>query len=220
MGNPFTPKFEDLPAELPLFPLSGALVMPGIQLPLNIFEPRYLSMVFDSLGSHRMIGMIQPRPDNAESDNPLLTTVGTAGRITGFNETHDGRMLIVLTGVCRFALGDELPPLNGYRRTRPDWSPFAVDYQAGELQPQAQRDLLSALKRYLASQSLEKEWESVERLPGAELVNFLISHLPFRPEEKQGLVESLGIDERSRLVTALLEMMLSAPEHRDSSSRH
>jgi Lon protease-like protein len=220
MGNPFTPRFEDLPAELPLFPLPGALVMPGIQLPLNIFEPRYLSMVFDSLGSHRMIGMIQPRPDNAESDSPLLTTVGTAGRITGFNETHDGRMLIVLTGVCRFALGEELPLRNGYRRTRPDWSPFAVDYQAGDVPPQAQRNLLAALKRYLAAQGLEEEWESVERLPGAELVNFLISHLPFSPEEKQGLVESRGIDARSRLVTALLEMMLTAPEHPDSSSRH
>jgi Lon protease-like protein len=220
MGNPFTPRFEDLPAELPLFPLPGAVVMPGIQLPLNIFEPRYLSMVFDSLGSHRMIGMIQPRPDSTESQRPELLPVGTAGRITGFNETHDGRLLIVLTGVCRFALGEELPLRNGFRRTRPDWSPFAVDYQTGDLEPEAQRKLLAAMRRYLAAQDLEQEWEAVERLPGAELVNFLISHLPFRPEEKQGLVEVPGLNERSRLVTALLEMLLTAPERPDSSSRH
>ena len=220
MGNPFTPRFEDLPAELPLFPLPGALVMPGIQLPLNIFEPRYLSMVFDSLGSHRMIGMIQPRPESAESQRPELLPVGTAGRLTGFNETHDGRLLIVLTGVCRFALGEELPLRHGFRRTRPDWTPFAVDYQPGEVEPKAQQKLLAAMRRYLAAQDLEQEWEAVERLPGSELVNFLISHLPFRPEEKQGLVESRGLNDRSRLVTALLEMMLTAPEPSNPNSRH
>ena len=220
MGNPFTPRFEDLPTELPLFPLPGALVMPGIQLPLNIFEPRYLSMVFDSLGSHRMIGMIQPRPESAESRRPELLPVGTAGRITGFNETHDGRLLIVLTGVCRFALGEELPLRQGFRRTRPDWSPFAVDYQAGVVEPDTQQSLLDAMRQYLAARDLVEEWEAVERLPGGELVNFLISHLPLSPEEKQGLVECRGLDERSRLVTALLKMMLTAPERPGPRSHH
>jgi Lon protease-like protein len=164
--------------------------------------------------------MIQPRPESAESQCPELLPVGTAGRITGFNETQDGRLLIVLTGVCRFALGEELPLRHGFRRTRPDWSPFVVDYQPGEVEPKAQQKLLAAMRRYLAAQDLEQEWEAVERLPGSELVNFLISHLPFSPEEKQGLVESRGLNDRSRLVTALLEMMLTAPEPSNPSNRH
>lgn len=220
MSNPFTPKFEDLPAELPLFPLPGALVMPGIQLPLNIFEPRYLSMVLDSLGQTRMIGMIQPQSGDAASAHPALRPVGTAGRITGFEETRDGRFLIVLTGICRFRLGRELPLHQGYRRTRPDWSPFRADYETETLDETVHRRLLDAMRRYLQARDLLKEWKAVERLVGGELVNFLISHLPFAPDDKQALVELPTLDARSRLLTALLDMTVTAPEQPASGSRH
>ena len=114
--NLFTPSFETLPDVIPLFPLEGALVMPGTQLPLNIFEPRYLSMVNDVLGNHRIVGMVQPAADDA------VCATGCAARITSFNETEDGRFIILLTGLCRFDVLEEQDSVSGYRLFRVDWS--------------------------------------------------------------------------------------------------
>ena len=131
-ANPFHPPFERLPATLPLFPLSGAVVMPGCQLPLNIFEPRYLNMVFDAMGSERLIGMMQVEPAGPVPQGSKLYAVGTAGRIVSLSETQDGRLLIVLSGVCRYRLSGEIPTTRGYRRATVDWEPYRIDYDADQ----------------------------------------------------------------------------------------
>lgn len=123
--NPFTLPFDRLPADIAVFPLSGAVLMPGTQLPLNVFEPRYLNMVEDALGARRLIGMIQP----LDEDERVLSKTGCAGRISSFSETDDGRIILVLTGLCRFDVVDELPLARGYRRVRADWTRFNGDYQ-------------------------------------------------------------------------------------------
>jgi Lon protease-like protein len=147
--NPFIVPYEQLPQTLPIFPLPGAIVMPGNELPLNIFEPRYLNMVSDALSTHRMIGMVQPDPD-ARSEHELCRT-GCAGRITQYRETSDGRIEMVLSGVCRYDLGEELPTTRGYRLIVPDWSRFSDDYADQEGKLCAEHDLLvQTLKRYLS----------------------------------------------------------------------
>lgn len=114
----FRPPFEDLPGALPIFPLPNAIVMPGCHLPLNIFEPRYLEMVFDCLEDARLIGIIQPEESDREG-SPLYHT-GTAGRVISFNELPDGRLLVVLSGVCRFDIVEELPSPRTYGRVAVD----------------------------------------------------------------------------------------------------
>lgn len=212
MHNPFTPRFEDLPKSLPIFPLPGAVVMPGIQLPLNIFEPRYLSMVFDALGGTRMIGMIQPNPNAAHDEPEVLFGTGTAGRITSFSETADGRLLIILTGVCRFNVLRELPMLHGYRQALVDWSRFAKDYESLGPSNEVHEQLLEAFHNFLRIEELETEWQQVVKLDSLHLVNFLSGQLPFGTEEKQALIESVDLNDRTRLLTALLEMYCTPAE--------
>lgn len=128
--GPFDPEFSDLPDIMPVFPLSGALLLPRGHLPLNIFEPRYINMVSDALGQNRIIGMIQPRPDVndayfMDTEHPKIFSTGCAGRITAFSETDDGRFLITLTGVCRFNVIEELPEnTGGYRRVPGGFRPL------------------------------------------------------------------------------------------------
>ena len=212
MNNPFTPRFEDLPESLPIFPLPGAVVMPGIQLPLNIFEPRYLRMVFDTMKGARMIGMIQPDPNAAQADPEAVFGVGTAGRITSFSETTDGRLLIILTGICRFSVLRELPTLHGYRRVLADWSRFSGDYERLGPNHEVHERLLKAFHNFLRIEDLEAEWQQVVELDSLHLVNFLSGQLPFGTEEKQGLVDSVDLNDRTRLLTALLEMYCTPAE--------
>ena len=119
------PATYQLPDVLPVFPLANAVVLPGGYLPLNIFEPRYLNMVQDAMEGHRLVGMVQPRDD---STKPELYQVGCAGRVTRYYETQDGRLEIVLSGLCRFRIGEELSTTRGYRLIKPDWSEFEIDY--------------------------------------------------------------------------------------------
>jgi Lon protease-like protein len=202
--NSFTLPFERLPPSLPIFPLPNAVVMPGCQLPLNIFEPRYLNMVFDALGAERLIGMVQPDP-LAEGDAPVYRT-GTAGRIMSFNETQDGRLLIVLTGVCRFDLGEEIPTTRGYRRVMADWSRFRGDYEVPSDGPAYDRDrLLALLKEYFQRKGFETNWQAVEQMPAPLLVNVLTGQLPFDAPERQALVEAVSPEERAEKLINLLE---------------
>jgi hypothetical protein len=204
-SHPFTLPFDKLPVSLPIFPLAGAIVMPGAPLPLNIFEPRYLNMVIDALAEDRMIGMVQPDPRRSDPHAEAVYGTGTAGRITAFNETRDGRFLIRLTGVCRFDIQEEVPTVRGYRRVVADWGRFAVDYETRGQVPE-RRDLLDRLKRYASMYQLQIEWDTLRPLDDLTLVNVLATMLPLGVEDKQAIVESVTLQERARVLSALLEI--------------
>jgi len=206
-------KLGDLPLVIPVFPLDGALLLPGGQLPLNIFEPRYLNMLDDAMSGERIIGMIQTRPQAPgqadDPQRPMLAPVGCAGRVTSFAETSDGRYLITLTGVCRFRAGDELPARTPYRQVRADFSPYEADLREDQAGVRTAADidrLLSALRRYLDHRGLAIDWTDAEAAPSDALINSLAMALPFDPMEKQALLEAETIFERKATLTALLEI--------------
>ena len=215
-SNPFISPHEALPETLPIFPLTGAIVLPRTELPLNIFEPRYLNMVEDALGSHRMIGMIQPDP-GGKAEGAIHRT-GCAGRITQYRETSDCRIEMVLTGVCRFDVAAELPTTRGYRLIVPDWSRFADDYveQDEALRPR-HAQLIESLKRYFDVNDLEADLPMLERLPTARLVDSLVLALPLEAAEKQMLLESVSAESRLENFVALLDGDFEIP---DSATRH
>lgn len=192
--------------------------MPGCQLPLNIFEPRYLNMVFDALGSGRLIGMIQPNPGAQGRDPEGVCRTGTAGRISFFNETGDGRLMIMLNGICRFDVTDEVATIRGYRRVLVDWRRFASDYEeiGGT---DGKEPVLALLNDYFTSKNLQIDHKVVERMSTLELVNWLTGVLPLEVAERQALVEAISLEERTRILLTLLqcETLDSAA---DSSRRH
>ena len=214
--NPFVPEFESLPNTLPIFPLPGAILMPKSELPLNIFEPSYLNMINDALGGHRMIGMIQP--DLGAKTEGAVYRTGCAGRITQFRETSDGRFELVLSGVCRFDLAEELSTTRGYRLIVPDWSRFACDYADNEALLQAeQQHLLTTLELYLATHELEADLPMFARMPVEKLVDALTMALPFTEQEKQMLLESVEPEQRLANFIALISVGIEVP---DSVTRH
>jgi len=218
--NPFSTRFEELPATLPVFPLGGVLLLPRGKLPLNIFEPRYLAMTQDALGAGRLIGMIQPRRADDPAAVPALYEVGCAGRISQFAETDDGRFLITLTGVCRFAILGELASMRGYRRAQVDWERFRDDLApppAVELDRDA---LVERLKRYFDTQGIKADWNSIGATPDERLVTTLSMICPFEPGEKQGLLECPTLAARAEMLTALLDMAAAGGEQGDDHVRH
>jgi Lon protease-like protein len=197
----------DLPHSLPLFPLTGALLLPRGTLPLNIFEPRYLAMVDYALSGDRLIGMIQPTEHEDSALKPKLSQVGCAGRITGYRETEDNRYLITLSGICRFRLTGEMDSTTAWRAGTVDFAPFAAcDLVAPADEDFPRERLLRALKTYLASRDMKAEWSSVMSAPGEALVNALAMMCPFDPAEKQALLEAQGFQDRVSTLMALLEM--------------
>jgi Lon protease-like protein len=220
MSHSFTTPFSRLPESLPIFPLPGAVVMPGCQLPLNIFEPRYLNMVFDALGVDRMIGMVQPDPSATGEDAAAVCRTGTAGRITSFSETEDGRLIIVLTGICRFDVGEELATTGGYRRVTARWERFSVDYETDEGDCDACHRLYPLLRSYFARKSMEVDDLLLEKMPATSLVNLMIGQLPFDMAERQALVEAVSIRERLDHLARLLEFKLAEPQAQGSARRH
>lgn len=198
-------KAVDLPQAIPVFPLDGALLLPGGQLPLNIFEPRYLNMVDDAMAGDRLIGMVQTR--GGDPERPTLAPIGCVGKITSFAETPDGRYLISLTGVCRFALGEELPVGSPYRQVRARFAPFEDDLRQHESPPEIDRSrFLAALGRYLDQRDLGIDWDTARQAPADALVNSLAMGLPFDPAEKQALLEAVTIADRAQALIALLEI--------------
>lgn len=198
----------DLPPILPVFPLQGALLLPGGQLPLNIFEPRYKAMVEDAMGGARVIGMIQPKvkEKTQADDRPDLHRIGCVGKITSFTETSDGRFLINLTGVCRFDVKRELPLLRGYRRVEPDFAAYLADFDSPAEGAFDRPALVAALKDYLARNEFSADWKAVEDTCTADLVVLLAAMCPFTAIEKQALLEAPSAAERARTLTTLLAM--------------
>ena len=197
---------NDLPQMVPVFPLDGVILLPGGQLPLNIFEPRYLNMLDDAMAGERIIGMVQPRP-SPDRTRPNLAPVGCAGRITSFAETHDSRYLITLTGLCRFRVGDELPGGGPYRQVRADFSNFEDDlFPADEPDIDQRQRFLAALERYLERRQMGIDWATAKAAPTDALITSLAMALPFEPAEKQALLEAPTVSDRRETLVTLLEI--------------
>lgn len=207
----FDPTFADLPRVVPIFPLPGALLLPGGRLPLNIFEPRYLAMVRDALTARRVIGMIQPREDAGDIGAAVTYTTGCAGRITSFAETEDGRYLITLTGLIRFDIERELPAASGYRRVIADFTRFRRDLEADTSAVDRQR-LLDTLTSYLAAEGIEGDWSAIEETADEPLITSLAMICPFGPPEKQALLEAMTLDERAETMATIMEMAVHADD--------
>ncbi len=198
---------SDLPETIPVFPLSGVLLLPRGQLPLNVFEPRYLAMVDAAMSGARVIAMIQPSESEEKTLKPALSPVGCAGRVTSYRESDDGRYLITLTGLCRFRVGEELAADTAFRQVRADYAPYAADLAATDEEGDFPRErLMAALKTYLARRDLKADWQSVMNAPAEQLVNALSMLCPFEAAEKQALLEALDWGERVAILIALLEM--------------
>jgi uncharacterized protein len=199
---------RDVPAVIPVFPLPEALLLPRADMPLNIFEPRYLAMIDAAMAGDRVIGLIQP-DDSAPSCacGPSLRQIGCAGRIVSYAETGDGRYMITLTGIARFRIVDEMPLEVPFRRCRVTAAPFAVDFLAGD-QPIDRNAVLRAFRAYLAAHNLEADWESVGRASNETLVNALAMMAPFAAAEKQALLEAPDLKARAQTLIAIAEMSL------------
>jgi Lon protease-like protein len=202
----------DLPEIIPVFPLPGALLLPRGQMPLNIFEPRYLAMIDDALrDGHRLIGMIQPDATQAgAADKPSLFKIGCLGRITQLSESGDGRYLLELTGVARFRIEQEWPVKTEYRQCRVTSAPFADDFIARKGETAVDRDaVLVALRAFMKANKLEADWEGIDQAPNEALVNALSMMSPYGAPEKQALLEAPDLKTRAELLVAITEIELA-----------
>jgi uncharacterized protein len=206
----------DLPAVIAVFPLPGALLLPRGQMPLNIFEPRYLAMIDDAMRSGtRLIGMIQPDPVHAGPDpnKPHLFQVGCVGRITQLAESGDGRYLIQLTGVSRFRVEEELAIGTPYRQCRVTYAPFIADFTARKGENEVDRKtLLRTLAEFLRVNDLKADWEGIENAPNEALVNALAMMSPYGTAEKQALLEAPDLKTRAEILVAVTEIELAKGE--------
>jgi len=202
---------DDLPRTIGIFPLTGVVVLPRGQLPLNVFEPRYLALVDAAMAGNRLVGMIQPVDHEEAALKPALSAIGCAGRITSYRETEDRRYLITLTGICRFKVRSELSATTPYRQVESDFAPFLGDLVSAEDTNFPRERLLAALKDYLAKRDLKADWRNVMGAPAETLVNALAMLCPFEPAEKQALLEAPNWHDRVMTLVALLEMASAAP---------
>ena len=217
MRSPTQTRFEDLPQDLAIFPLSGALLLPWGRLPLNIFEPRYLNLTLDALKAGRIFGMIQPNYDKtprdklvtdkmAEEVEPAIYSIGCAGRVASFEETEDGRLLIMVKGLARFRVVKEIEGCGGYRRVRATYDDFKADM---DVPPKFELDrerLLAHLKPYLEAQAMPVSLDVLKGLTDGTLVTSLCMICPFDPREKQALLEADTMTERATALVKLLQM--------------
>jgi Lon protease-like protein len=204
---------DDLPGVVAVFPLAGALLLPRGQMPLNIFEPRYLAMLDDALRSgQRLIGMIQPDPSHPGPDQnvPRLFHVGCVGRMTQFAESGDGRYLIQLTGVARFRVESEMAVTTPYRQCKVTYQPFIDDFTARKGEDEVDREsLLRALSAFLKANNLKADWEGIENAPNEALVNALAMMSPYAAAEKQALLEAPDLKTRAEILVAVTEIELA-----------
>jgi Lon protease-like protein len=198
MSNEEAASARDMPTVVPLFPLSGALLLPRGQLPLNIFEPRYLALIDDALKGHRLIGMIQPDPQGESSEVPPLFKVGCAGRITQFAESGDGRYIVTLTGVARFVVVDEIAAVTPYRQVKADFAAFENDFSPRLGEEAVDRDgVLKALRDFADANQLQIDWDSIHDAPNEALVNAL------------SLLEAADLKGRADVLVAITEIELA-----------
>ncbi len=199
---------SDLPETIPVFPLNGALLLPRARLPLHIFEPRYLQMLEDCMKTpSRLIGMIQPR--DVPNGPARLQAIGCAGRLTGFSETEDGRMMVTLSGISRFRVVSEVEGFAPYRRCTVDWAPFSRDLGQAENDYAFQREgFLSLLGRYFSAMDLSTDWDSLKEAEPELLINSLSMLCPFQPEDKQALLEAPSLPTRRETLVTLMEFSL------------
>lgn len=201
---------QDLPGVIPVFPLPGALLLPRGQMPLNIFEPRYLAMIDEALKSDRIIGMIQPDPESGTAVVPKLYPVGCAGRLTQLAETGDGRYIITLTGIARFRVGEEMPTTLPFRLCRINFEPFAADFVARAGEEEVDRAaVLKALQDFVQATDAKLNWKGVEEAPNEALVNALSMMSPYGPREKQALLEAPDLKTRAEILVAITEIELA-----------
>lgn len=209
-----------LPEELPVFPLAGSVLLPQARLPLNIYEPRYLAMIEDALGKGRMLGMIQPSETNKTVLAPQLYSVGCAGRITSFNETEDGRLLIVLSGICRFRVESELSTSRLYRSVKPNWKNYLADLDELPSVEIDRQKLIDLLHTYFQKHSISVDWGVVQNAPNDVLVPTVIMICPFETNEKQALLEASSFTDRAQMLITLLEMSVTPLSENEAEFRH
>ena len=199
-------KIQDLARKIPIFPLTGAVLFPGTQLPLNIFEPRYVQMIDDALaGPGRLLGMIQPAKQNQEAGNKALKKVGCLGRISSFNEAEDNRYLITLSGIVRFEVDEELNVTTPYRQVIANYEDFKTDIETQNSNGIDRSKLLALVKRYLEHRKILADWEIIKQTPTEQLINYSGILVPFTPEEKQLLLEAKTLVTRGHALEALYQ---------------
>jgi Lon protease-like protein len=205
----FEPRFDELPRLLPIFPLTGVLLLPRGRLPLNVFEPRYLAMTLYALAHDRMIGMIQPQEDAGDAGDPAVYRTGCAGRIVEFAETEDGRFLVTLKGIARFDLAQEPARAQLFRLVMPDWQRWRGDLVQDEKDVDRDR-MVAALKPFFDRQGINADSEILTSAPIEHLVNSLAMACPFSPRERQALLEAPRTRDRAEILTALVEMSVAS----------
>lgn len=214
---------SDLPAELPVFPLRGAILLPRATLPLNVFEPRYLALLDHVISGARVLGIIQPQANDEQEESPqgsdvALKEVGCAGRVTTFQEQDDGRLLISLTGVARFRSNSEIATDEPFRIFDVSYDEFADDLTPGAGEDDVDRDrLLEVLQDYLNARQLQADWQAINNAATELLVNSLSTISPFGPEEKQALLEARDLKQRAEVLATLALMELASDDRSGGS---
>ncbi len=212
-GNKIYKSEEDFPTDIPIFPLSGALLLPGGNMPLNMFEPRYLAMTDHAMSTNRLIGMIQPDQSGEEGRNgAFLYKVGCVGRITGFQESGDGRYMINLSGVCRFEIVSELEVETSFRQAKikVNLNDLELDGQKSSDESTINRELLlDTFRKYLIANNMDTDWDAVEQTDDESLVTALCMMSPYGPAEKQALLEANDLFTRAETLVALTQIALA-----------
>ena len=214
----------DMPKELPLFPLRGAILLPRASLTLNVFEPRYLALVDHALAGDRLIGVVQPAAEGGEVESPggksfPLRRVGCAGRISSFTESEDGHAVIALAGVARFAVAGEIAGDMPFRMGRVDFGPYTQDFIGGHGEEEVDRPrLIATLRSYLIANNLNADWDRINSASNERLVNTLSILSPYGPEEKQCLLEAPDLRSRAEALVALAEMELATRDDGSGTS--
>ena len=196
----------ELPNRLAVFPLTGAVLFPQTQLPLNIFEPRYIQMIDEVLSTpDRIMGMIQPNLSETDLKSNELKKVGCAGRISSFSETGDGRYLVTLTGLIRFEVAQELDTTTPYRQIMTNYENYQEDLKPSNTENIDRKNLLVLIKKYLEQKNLLIDWEIIEQSPTEQLINYSGVLVPFEPEEKQLLLETKTLLDRCKVLESLFQ---------------